>query len=278
MIRAIPLVTINRIFVVASLVALAPAMLRVADFPTRTVYTTVLGSALTFQLNVNTLLLVLLPALVMIGTDWVLQDHPEVRLGSLRFLFPFWTVPGIAAFTLALLLTRLQDLPTWLVTLSLGSVVIGLLIAAEYNIVDPGSSAYEASRVAVNLTSLALALLLFSLIHSTRERSLITATGAMVVSFALAIDMLAPHLIGTRRGIGAAALIAIIIGQAMWALNYLRIFSPFAGTVLLVIFHVSTLLIQQYFQAQGHIRRDALAEFAILAVVVAALWAWEIAR
>ncbi|MFN3704557.1 MAG: hypothetical protein ACK4WM_00965 [Thermoflexales bacterium] len=276
---AIPAPTLNRIFAVVSLIVLTPALLLVMDFPAPTISADVLGSALSFQLNQNALLLLALPVLTVLGTDWVLQDHPEVRAGIVRFLFPFWTVPAVAALTLALLLTRAQALPTWLLGLVLGGLSIGLLIAAEYNIIASGSSAYEISRVGVNIASQVLGLLLFVLIHSTRERSLVTATGALAVAFALAVGMLAPHLIGNRRGLGASALIALLIGQAMWALNYVRISSASAGIVLLAIFHISITLVQQHLQMQGKQERQTAAEFALIVIgSIILLWAFEFSK
>ena len=106
---------------------------------------------------------------------------------------------------------------------------------------------------------------------------LITASSATVVAFALAIDLLAPHLTGLRSSLNFSTIVAWLIGQSMWVINYWNVSSYSAGIILLALFHIATTLIQQYLQSGGQITRRVLSELALVGVGTTSLvWLFEI--
>lgn len=265
----------NRILVLVALLALTPVLLLVVELPSRNASLSFLGSPLSVNLNADSLLILFLPTLAIAGVDWVLRDHPDVRAGEVPFLFPFWMAPGLAALALALLLTRLTSWPVWIAALLIGSIGLGVLIVAEYHTITPNGRGYPIARLTVTGLGYLIAFSLFTLIYSTRERSAITATGALLVATALALDLLAPHIIGLRQGTLFAVIIGWLVGQATWALNYWNVSNWSAGVILLTVFYVSVGIAQQHFQER--LSRGVLIEFAIV-TCIALLVAWRLAE
>jgi hypothetical protein len=266
--------TVNRILVLVALLALTPVLLLVVELPSRNVLLSFLGSELAISLNTNSLLILFMPVLTIAGVDWVLRDHPDVQAGETPFLFPFWMAPGLTALALALLLTRINTWPLWILVLVLGVLIIGVLVVAEYNTIAPNNPSYPIARLTVTGLSYLIAFGLFTLIYSTRERSVITATMTLLVAVALSLDLLAPHIIGLNQAMLFSLIIGWIVGIATWALNYWNISNWSAGVLMLTVFYVCVGVAQQYFQER--LSRGVLIEFGVV-TVIALVVAWQLA-
>ena len=257
--------TANRVLVLVALLALTPVLLLVVELPSRIVSLDFLGSALSLNLNTDSLLILFLPVLAIAGVDWVLRDHPYVRLGQVPFLFPFWMAPGLMALALGILLTRITSWPLWIAALAIGIVVLGVLIVAEYVTIAPNAGSYAVARLTVTALSYLIAFGLFTLIYGTRERSIISASFTMLIAFALALDLLGPHIIGLGRAALFSFIISWLVGQCTWAMNYWNVSNLSAGVLLLTVFYVSIGLVQQYFQEK--LTRSILIEFAVVTLI-----------
>jgi len=261
--------TTNRALVLVALLALTPVLLLVVELPSRIVSLDFLGSALSLKLGTDSLLTLFLPVLAIAGVDWVLRDHPYVRLGQVPFLFPFWMAPGLMALALGILLTRITSWPLWIAVLSLSILVIGVLILAEYITIAPNAGSYAVARLTVTALSYLIAFGLFTLIYGARERSIISGTLIVLVAFALSLDLLGPHIIGLRLAAAYSLIIGWLVGQCTWALNYWNVSNLSAGVLLLTVFYVSVGLVQQYFQ--GKLSRNILIEFVVVALIAVAV-------
>lgn len=266
--------TANRVLVLIALLALTPVLLLVVELPSRILALDFLGSALSININADSLLILFLPVLAIAGVDWVLRDHPYVRAGQVPFLFPFWMAPALMALALGILLTRLTVWPLWIAALIVGIFIIGLLIVAEYVTIATNAASYAVARLAVTALSYLIAFGLFTLIYSARERSIISASATMFVAFTLSLDLLGPHIIGLKRAALFALIIAWLVGQGTWAMNYWNISNLSAGVLLLTVFYVSIGLVQQHFQER--LSRSVLLEFAVVSLI-AIVVAWQLA-
>ncbi len=264
----------DRVLILTALIALTPLALLVVELPTRAATVLFLGSPLTITLTTDSLLLILIPVLTCAGVDWVLREHPDVRAGEVPFLFPFWIAPAFAALAVSTLLTRIPTWPLWLVVLALGVVIIAALVFAEYVSLSPNARGYASARLVLTSVSYAIAFALFTLVYSTRERSIISATLTSLIAAGLALDLMAPHIVGLRNAGLFAGIIGLLVGQATWALNYWNISNWSAGVVLLAVFYALIGLAQQYFQ--DRLTRGVLAEFAVV-TAIALLVAWQLA-
>lgn len=264
----------HRIAVLIALVALTPVLLLVVDLPSRVFSRVVLGSALTISLSTDSILLLIMPVLTVAGVDWILRDHPEVRSGEVPYLFPFWVAPGLAAATIASLLIRVQNWPLWIGVLIVGIIILTVLVIAEYIALSPHARGYGLARLAVSSISYVIAFSLLTLIYSARERTIISSTYCVLVAGFLALDLLAPHLIGLRLSGIFALVIGLLVAEANWALNYWNISDWSGGVMLLAIFYVATGLAQQHFQDK--LTREVLIEFAVI-TSVALVVVWQLA-
>ncbi len=265
----------NRVLVLMAQVALTPVALEVVDLPTRSGTINFLGSALSISLSADSLLLVLMPVLTCAGVDWVLRDHPDVRGGEIPYLFPFWIAPGFAALTLAWLLTRIPTWSLWVTVLLVGLITIATLVFAEYVALSPYARGYAVARLMLTGVSYAIAFGLFTLIYSARERSVISATLSALVAFGLALDLMAPHIIGLGTAATFSLVVGLMVGEATWALNYWNLSNWSAGVLLLAVLYVMTGLAQQY--VQDRLTRGVLIEFGVVAAI-ATFIAWQLAN
>jgi hypothetical protein len=274
MTRSLTSPTANRVLVLMTLLALTPVLLLVVELPTRNLTLNFLGSALSITLNTDSLLILFLPVIAIAGTDWVLREHPDVRAGEVPFLFPFWMAPGLAALALGLLLARIPSWLLWIAALMIGVILIGILVQAEYITISPNAASYAIARLTVTGLSYLIAFGLFTLIYSTRTRSILSAGGITLVAIALSLDLLAPHIIGLKPAALYAAIIGWLVGQATWALNYWNVSNWSAGVILMTLFYVTVGLAQQSFQ--GRLTRNVLIEFAVI-TLIAGVVAWQLA-
>lgn len=261
----------NRALVVLALITLTPLALEAIDLPIRRMVFSLFGSAIGVTLSGKAILVSALPAITCAGVDWLLRDHPDVRAGEIPFLFPFWIAPGFAALALALSLTHIASWPLWVLTLFLGVIGIGAITLSEWLTLSPATPGYALSRLLLTAGVYATAFALFTLIYTTRERSIINATLIAGVGFCLTLDLVAPHIIGLRTGLIQGAIVGILMGQATWALNYWNISNWSAGVILLTLFYVLVGLAQQHFQ--DRLSRTVLLEFgAVTAVALTIAW------
>jgi len=269
---------------------------RVLALPSREVSATVLGSPITLTITTNTILGVLLAALVASGTEAVVRAHPRARAAGWidspsRLLRPevaqrdllgaspaprwvFWALP-VALMVVALFLLPVAPSQTyWLLGLMLTGVALGLAMAGVYYTIDHFARGYRRARLGMNALTYGVALVLFLVVYRSRARSIVSATEVMFVSGLLALELLRgsgrPALMITLY----AAITGLLLGQVTWVLNYWRLSSLTAGLVLLVIFYDAVGLAQN--ALQGRIGRRVLVEYGLISLAAMAL-IWEFA-
>lgn len=255
----------NRILTLLALIAIAPALLLVIDLPTRNYAFNVFGSPVSLVFSADTLLITLVPVLTIAGVDWVLRDHPLVRRGDVSYLFPFWMAPGLGALALCVVLTLINVWPLLIAALLIGVMVIGILIYAEYGALSIDEAGYANSRLIVTALTYVVAYVLFAAIYGQRERTVVSATQTVLITFLLSLELLAPHTIGLKKALLYSAVIAFLIGQATWALNYWNVSIWSAGVMLLAVFYVAVGLSQQYHQ--GQLARGVLVEYGTVSLI-----------
>jgi hypothetical protein len=269
---------------------------RVLALPSREVSATVLGSPITLTITTNTILGVLLAALVASGTEAVVRAHPRALAAGWidspsRLLRPevahrdllggspaprwvFWALP-VALMVVALFLLPVAPSQTyWLLGLMLTGVALGLAMAGVYYTIDHFARGYRRARLGMNALTYGVALVLFLVVYRSRARSIVSATEVMFVSGLLALELLRgsgrPALMITLY----AAITGLLLGQVTWVLNYWRLSSLTAGLVLLVIFYDAVGLAQN--ALQGRIGRRVLVEYGLISLAAMAL-IWEFA-
>ena len=255
----------ERASVVATLVVLGLILAAFLEFPTRSYDLTVLGSPLTINVTQTALVAVLLVGITCAGTDTIVRSHPTARRIEARHSFVTWTVPALTVLLAAVLLpqapTQLYQMAGYVLT----GLILILVISAEYYTVDPTGKGYLVARLSLNAWAYLLALVIFVLIYSAKARSLISATGVMVVGTLLALEFLRSAGRGFRRTALYALIAGLSTGEIIWAMNYWRISGVTGGLILLLGFYVATGLANQ--QLQARLTRRVLVEYAVVALV-----------
>ena len=261
----------NRLSVLVAVLLLGSALFRLIELPNQAVNLVLLGSPLQIQVTGAWLLITIVVGLVCTGTNLIVQDHPHLRQHLGRPIYVSWILPGLMAGYSAYLLARTAPLLLWMVGLAAIGVGISLVVSAEYTAVCPDARAYPAARLGLNVLAYLLAFTYFLTIYYTRSRSLITASLTLLAAGLLALDLLSVAEVPLRRSLSFAAIVAIIVGQSTWALNYWQISAWEGGLLLLLIFYVAVNTAHQHLL--GHLRASILLELLFVAVVVLlAVW------
>ena len=233
-----------------------------------------LGSPVAITVTTNTVLGLILAGLAASGAEAIVRAHPLSHSGESGPHWLAWGVPvaliGVAVFLLPVAPSRLY----WLVGLILTGIALGLSLAGIYYTMDPFATGYRRARLGMNALTYGIALVLYLVVYRTRARSIVSATEIMLVSGLLALELLR----GSQRPTMSVALYAVItgvvLGQATWVLNYMRLQSLTGGLVLLLIFYNVVGLSQN--AIQGRIGRRVAIEYGLITIAALAL-IWEFA-
>jgi hypothetical protein len=264
----------DRISVLVWVLLVGLAAQRLLNLPTVEITGLILGSPITLTITANTALGLILAGLAASGTTAVIRAHPLSRSAELGPHWLYWGVP-IAVIGVALLM--LPTAPSrlyWLAGLALTAIALGLSLAGIYYTVDPYAHGYRRARLAMNALTYGVALVMYLVVYRTRVRSIVSATEVMLLSALLALELLRGSWRPTWEVGLYAAITGLVLGQATWALNYMRLHSLTGGLILLLLFYNNVGLAQH--AVQGRIGRRVLIEFALITIAALA-FIWEFA-
>jgi hypothetical protein len=255
----------QRLSLFIGLILLSLVLTQFVELPTRRLAVTVFGSPLGIDLDAGWLMAILLASLVCTGTDALVRTHPRAQEVSLQYTFVYWILPSLLGLAAARLLSEPMARSVWMAGLAATGVLFAIVLTAEYTTVDPMAPIYPQARLFLNVIAYTLALVLFILVYQTRGRSLVTATAVLVISFALALDLLWHAGVKLGQTSWLAAAVGMVLGEASWAMNYWPLSGWSGGMLLMLIFYVMTGIASQHLQ--GKLSRQVLFEFLVVAVV-----------
>jgi len=155
--------------------------------------------------------------------------------------------------------------PYWLGSLALTALLLLLTAMAQYHTIDLTDPHYRPARLALNIFVYLIALSLFTLIYSSKARSLLSATTTAAVGSLLALELLR----GVHQNLRLTGLYVLITGLALgevtWALNYWTVNRLTGGLLLLLVFYMVTGLSREGLLQS--LNRRVLVEFALVALV-----------
>ncbi|MDE0142000.1 MAG: hypothetical protein OXI80_09895 [Caldilineaceae bacterium] len=271
---------VQRVSVLAWTVAATVAISLFLRLPTVVFTLNALGSPMSIRISETTVIAVFIALLTASGTERAIRTHPlysgdssgrEPELGGHTWLF--WGLPA-AVSILAVLLAPEARTPLFQAGAALLSGgLIAIILFNLYASVDQGSAGYRQARILLNVLSYTAALALFLLVYQTRTRSLLSGTLIAATSALLAVELLRDIMPRVNVVLMYAALVAIVLGEAAWALNYWPLSGASGGLVLLLIFYPFVGLARHALH-EGHLSRKLVLEysaFALLALVLIVL-------
>jgi hypothetical protein len=114
----------ERLNAVVSITLIGLALYFVLDFPVQGTEMELLGSPVGFVSPRQSVMVLLLVALVMAGMDAIVRAHPALPTGRLSYVASFWGVPGLLVALATQTLGLAPNLLSWVV----GLVTVGLLL------------------------------------------------------------------------------------------------------------------------------------------------------
>jgi hypothetical protein len=248
----------NRLSVLAAVIMLAYALARFVNIPAREIAMQLPGIYMVYSLNFRTIVSILVAALAAAGTQWLLRDHPAnlaaesaglvqpISLGelfkgfSLRKLagvvrfpgFQHWILPSLTAWAIGIPLNNLQTSLQWWIVFALGGVLLMLVLAAEYVVVDITDIRHPFASAGLTAVTFAMFLMLAIAVREAGMRLYLLLPSIVLASGLITLRSLYLRLGGTWAFAWSMG-IAIVTGQLAIGLHYLPV-SPMRYGLLLL--------------------------------------------
>jgi hypothetical protein len=263
----------GRLSVLVALVILSFALLPLIEAPPAgSVGTSFLGTPLRLDFTTSSIVLVLVTVLTCAGVDALAREHPQVQRGEVRHTSPLWILPAVTVVVASQLIVNQTDPRLWIMGLIITAAVLWLVVLAEYAVIDPEGPYASRARLFLTAMTYILAVLLFGLIWNTRARSSISATLTLFAVGTLAFDLLYATGAGQRRAFIFSLIIALILAEGNWAINYWRSTVSIAAVAQLLAFYALVGLAGQHLI--DRVNRRVLIEFAGAISIALVLLVW----
>ncbi|HWQ14447.1 MAG TPA: hypothetical protein VNL77_16725 [Roseiflexaceae bacterium] len=224
-------------------------------------------------ITVSWLLIASLVVITSTGADVFIRTHPQLqarglptlRLGPLALeLAPgFWVLPSfaiVASFAFFRLFSAALGMAAFIMALvAAGALLLATLLGQHYAL-DRRPEVRHAARLGLQAVALLLAFGVFSAISYARMRTLYSAVLVGASGTLLAFALL--QWARPRGGLLLAAMVGLTLAEATWALNYWAATFLLGGALLLVVFYITTGLLQSHLE--GALTPRVIAEYALL--------------
>lgn len=231
-------------------------------------------------ITVSWLLIASLVFITSTGADIFIRAHPAMqtrtmptlRLGrfELEFAPGFWILPSLSIITsfafFRLFSESLQTLAFVLALAAVGMLLLGSFVAQHYAL-DRAPEVRTRAQLALQIIAYILAFAGFSAIYYARLRWLYAGVLVGVLAALLAYALLQWSTVRSGRALLALA-IGVVLGEAMWALNYWAAPFVLGGALLLIIFYIASGTIQHHLQHT--LSRQVLIEYGTLGTLLLA--------
>jgi hypothetical protein len=254
----------DRLSVITAVIVLAYALARFAELPSREISAVLFGSRLGIELNGQLLLLLMVAALISTGSESLIRSHPK-SVHSYARTAAHWILPGWTALGLGLLLELAPNGPLWWLGLAVSAFFLVVVLVAEYTVVDPSDPAYRTASLGLTALIFIVALALFGWARYTGTRAAISSTFTAIMAGLLALRLFLLNGGTFGRSLTYSSVIGLVLGEAMWALNYWQVTPTGAGLLLLVMFYVMQGLLQQHLM--GTLNRRTVIEYSVVGAI-----------
>lgn len=258
----------DRLSVLAAMILLAYVLAFFIRIPSWETDLSIFGVTLTFQININTVVALLVACITAAGADWLFHDHPG--LGGKRSL-PHWLLPALTAMIGGLPLSQAPNSWIWWVGLAVGGGLIVLVLVGEYISIDPDDRRQPLAAAGLTALAYAMNLVLATMLRFSGTRLYLLLPGLTLAAGLTALRVLNLQL---RTGwlIYEAGLIAILVGQLVAGLYYLPLSALSFGVLVLAADYALVSIFVQLIEEKP-LRRVILNTLLItLLAVTLALW------
>ena len=253
----------DRLSLVAATILLAYAIGRSIQLPGLDLATQLPGLYLAVQVNVQSVVAIVLAGLTAAGADWLLREHPALRH---KHTVEHWFLPAMTAMAVGLPLFQMPLSPVWWTGFALGGGLILLVLIAEYITVDAEDARQAPAAAILIAVSFALYLVLSSGLRFADLRLFLLLPALALAGGLVSLRTLRLRL-PDRWSFKEAGLVALITVQIAAALRYWPLNPVAFGLALLGPAYALTTLLGNL--AESEPLRQAIVEPA---VVLAIIW------
>lgn len=206
----------NKLSIVSASILISYALLPFIQVPAREISFTLAGVLIPLRVNFYNLMSLIAAAMAASGADWMLRDHPLVSTHS---TLPHLILPAIAAGALGFPLGLLEVSAAWWIIMGMGSLLIILIMVAEYISLDKNDSRYPLALMVLSAVSYGIFLLLSIVMRASNSRLFLMML--ILPSFFAFLCLRVLHFrLGGRWRFEWTAVITLIISQCVIAFYY----------------------------------------------------------
>jgi hypothetical protein len=262
----------DQVALTASLVTAGAAVASAVRLPGWQAEVNVLGSPLGVGLAGTWLLAALLVVLCITGVEGLVRTAPGLADAERRYTATFWILPGLVALaTASAVPSQYGNRLAWLLILGLLGGLLTAVLAAEFGTAVEDGPFYRTSRLVLNIAVFGAAFALYASIYGRQLRGLLSAPAVMAVTFLLAVELLRSTEERLESTWLYAGILAFLMGEIVWALNWLGIGALSGGAVLLLFFYFFGGVSQQHLS--GRLTAPIMVEFVSITLIgLLAVW------
>lgn len=258
----------DRLSIIAATILLAYASTNFINLPSRTFGLQLPSFYLAVNINVRTVIALIVAGLTATGAEWLLNDHPALQG---KRTFQHWLLPALTALVIGIPLFLLPFGTQWLVAFALGGALLMLVLVAEYVAVDPEDTRYSIASAGLTAVSFAIFLVLAIALRSAGIRLFLTLPALTLASLLVVLRTLNLRL-GGLWAIMLSLALALIIAQIAAGLNYLPLSPTKYGLALIGPAYALTTFVGNLVEGIPF-RRAIIGPVLVLMIVWgAALW------
>lgn len=258
----------DRLSILSAAILLAYAAGRFVDIPPREFGLQLPGFYLAIEVNIHTLVTLLVAGLTASGADLLLRDHPAMRD---QRTVERWLLPALTAWTLGIPLTQLEIGLQWLISFVVGGALLMLVLVAEYIAVDPEDERYPMASAALTAVSYALFLILTISLKSSGLRLYLILPALLFAAALVSLRTLHLRIIGSWLYL-PTLVITVILAGIISALHYWPLSPITYGLLILGPAYSLTSLIGALSEDQPFNRAIVEPGLVIIAVWGTAIW------
>ncbi|HLF76575.1 MAG TPA: hypothetical protein VJB57_03715 [Dehalococcoidia bacterium] len=211
-------------------------------------------------------ILLVLTALVAVGTDGILREHPHAaRERDIAWTAPLLFLPTLIVLGAGLFLEDALSGYLVLPGVLIASIMMAAVLYAQHVSIDGASASYATARFVLNIGTYLTAFALFAVVYAFDVSLVPAALTVGLVSLLLAVEVLREAEADPVRALVFAAAVGLVVAEARWALYFLPLESYLAGVFLLIVFYVASGLVQHHLNDDLH--SSVITEFALMGVL-----------
>jgi hypothetical protein len=210
-------------------------------------------------------ILLVVVALVGLGTDGILRSHPAAQLRGPADTAPFLFVPVLLALAAGLFLEELLDGYEAVPGAVGAGVLLALAVYGESATAVAAAPSYATGRLLLNVITYLSAFAFYAVVYSFDVDLLPAAFAVGLFSTLLAVELFREAEADAYRALVFAGAIGVVAAEARWALYFLPLEDFLAAVLLLLVFYLSTGLVQHHLT--GHLDRHIAGEFGAVSAI-----------